>query len=148
MQMSDGRERSSNTGEWVKFLLLLMILGGTLIGMTLLRPVIFGRVVPAVMGNGGPGVVTTEPPPTPQPEETATAGVLTATAVPLPTVTAEPPTATALPFVSYTVQPGDNLTKIAEQFGVTVDVISQANNITNENQIVAGTVLIIPRANP
>jgi LysM repeat protein len=148
MQMSDSRERASNTGEWVKFLLLLMILGGTLVVMTLVQPVIFGRVVPAVMGNDTPGVVPAASSPTAPAAQTATDSAPTATAAPLPTATAEPPTATVQPFVSYTVQPGDNLTRIAQQFGVTVEAISQANNITNENQIAAGTVLIIPPAAP
>jgi LysM repeat protein len=45
---------------------------------------------------------------------------------------------------NYTVQRGDNLTRIANQFGVTVQAIIQANNLTNPSRIVPGQVLIIP----
>ena len=45
---------------------------------------------------------------------------------------------------TYTVKPGDNLTKIAIKFGTTVAAIASANNITNINNIRVGQVLVIP----
>lgn len=50
-----------------------------------------------------------------------------------PTITPEPPTATPEPPAGgrrYTVQAGDSLRSIAEQFGVSVEAILQANNLT------------------
>ena len=47
---------------------------------------------------------------------------------------------------SYVVQPGDNLTRISRQFGVTIDSIVRANNIPNPNLIYVGQVLEIPDA--
>ncbi|MBN2302872.1 MAG: LysM peptidoglycan-binding domain-containing protein [Anaerolineae bacterium] len=44
----------------------------------------------------------------------------------------------------HTVKAGENLTRIAEQYGTTVAAIVQANNITNPNLIHAGLVLTIP----
>jgi LysM repeat protein len=44
----------------------------------------------------------------------------------------------------YVVQAGDSLGAIAEQFGVTVDAIVQANSIADPNLIVPGETLIIP----
>ena len=44
----------------------------------------------------------------------------------------------------YTVQPGDNLTKIAGQFGTSVKAIVEANDIADPNLIVVGQVLEIP----
>jgi LysM repeat protein len=44
----------------------------------------------------------------------------------------------------YTVQAGDSLSAIAAQFGVTVDALIQANNITDPNTILVGQVLTIP----
>ena len=44
---------------------------------------------------------------------------------------------------SYTVQAGDNLSRIARKFGVTVEGIQKANNLTG-TVIFVGQVLIIP----
>jgi len=46
--------------------------------------------------------------------------------------------------ITYTVQPGDTLGKIAAQFGVTVADLANANNIKNWDIIEVGTVLVIP----
>ncbi len=60
------------------------------------------------------------------------------------------PTTTPLPTdirkgtkISYTVQLGDSLLAIANQFNSTVDSIKKENKIDNENQIYPGQVLII-----
>jgi LysM repeat protein len=54
------------------------------------------------------------------------------------------PPATTTP-LTYTVQPGDTLSKIAKKFGVTVGAIVTANNIANPNLIKPGQVLTIPK---
>ena len=54
------------------------------------------------------------------------------------------PAQLALADTTYTVQPGDTLSSIARTFGVTVDTIVQANNISNPNFIASGQVLTIP----
>ena len=48
----------------------------------------------------------------------------------------------------YTVQEGDTLTGIAQQFGVSVDALKAANNISNENLLRVGDQLTIPQTNP
>jgi LysM repeat protein len=124
---SKGRKRAVG----ISFLALLLILLST--------------------GLGGctPAAVTptvTPPPPPP------TAAIPTATSVP-PTATAKPaPTATLAPtavptpaMVEYTVEAGDNLHTIAEQFGVTGEEIMKANNIENADLIVIGQKLKIPK---
>ena len=45
--------------------------------------------------------------------------------------------------VTYTIQPGDNLSIIAEKFGTTVDMLVELNGIENSNLIYAGDVLIV-----
>jgi LysM repeat protein len=45
---------------------------------------------------------------------------------------------------SYTVVAGDTLFVIAQRFGVSVDVITQLNNITDPNLLRVGQVLLIP----
>ncbi len=72
------------------------------------------------------------------------------TATPAPVVTATPvPTRTPAPTpgmmaMTYTVQPGDNLSAIAAHFGVNVYYLAQANGIWNINFIYVGQVLVIP----
>ena len=77
------------------------------------------------------------------------------TATPAPTATAAPtatsaPTATATQVVAakrrYTVEPGDTLRSIAEQFNVTVQAILDANDLTpaQADTLKPGQVLIIP----
>ena len=74
-------------------------------------------------------------------EATAT---VTASFTPTPTPTLTP---TATP-ITYQVQPGDVLVNIAAQFGTTVELLVQANNIPNEHQIDVGQILLIPTAIP
>ncbi len=49
---------------------------------------------------------------------------------------------------SYTVQPGDTLTKIAARHGVTVDTLIRANQLSNPNALQVGHVLTIPDGAP
>jgi LysM repeat protein len=48
--------------------------------------------------------------------------------------------------ITYTVQPGDTLTKIAARFGVTVSALVALNHIENPNLIEVGQVLEIPES--
>ena len=45
---------------------------------------------------------------------------------------------------AYVIKPGDNLTKIADQFGTTVPELVRLNNIRNPNVIIAGETLTLP----
>lgn len=72
-------------------------------------------------------------------------GVLVALALLLIPVTAMVSAAPAQQnTVTYVVQPGDNLFRIALRFNTTVQAIASANNIANPNLIFAGTTLVIP----
>jgi lysozyme len=48
------------------------------------------------------------------------------------------------PTVTYTVQRGDTLSRIARTYGVSVTALAQVNNIYNVNLIYVGQVLRIP----
>ncbi|MEM7336504.1 MAG: LysM domain-containing protein [Chloroflexota bacterium] len=65
----------------------------------------------------------------------------TATVVIMPEMaeTAEPQN-----FTYYEVQPGDTLTDIAQEFGVTIGTIQQANGLESDDSIDANDVLAIP----
>lgn len=56
--------------------------------------------------------------------------------------------ATPTPAGLYTVKSGDTLGALAERFGVSVDDIVAANNLTDPNSLQAGQVLLIPSPVP
>jgi len=159
-------------GEWVKFGLLAVVLLATVVIIALLRPYIFNTIIPAVLGEGQPAaplVTDDAEAETIKPE----AEEVEATAVPTEsdaagaeeteaageTVEEEAPAEetesvaepenpadfpTAVPSRSHTVQAGENLTTIAQQYGVTVAAIAAANEITDPDRVTVGTILIIP----
>jgi LysM repeat protein len=61
----------------------------------------------------------------------------------VPTIAATPPPATPAA-VTYVVQAGDTLAAIAQRFGTTVDVLQARNGIEEADEIIIGTVLVIP----
>jgi murein DD-endopeptidase MepM/ murein hydrolase activator NlpD len=48
----------------------------------------------------------------------------------------------------YTVQPGDTLGLIAEAFGISIDVLQQANGLTDQNVLGVGQTLEVPAPSP
>jgi LysM repeat protein len=60
-----------------------------------------------------------------------------------PVTTLPPPTTTTVP-TEYIVQKGDTLSRIAQQFGVTVAQLVAANNIQDPDHIEEGQRLAIP----
>ena len=94
---------------------------------------------------------TAEPTDTPEPTAEPTAAPTAApTNTPEPTAaptnTPEPPTAAPAGPRTYVVQPGDTLRSIAEQFGVSVQAIIDANRLTPEqaDSLRVGQELVIP----
>jgi LysM repeat protein len=111
-----------------------------------------------------PATPTYTPTPTPTPSRTPTptntppatdTPVATATFTAMPTTTRLPASSTPLSSVSatpsavptaqmYTVKAGETLSEIAAQFGLTVQELAEANDITNTALVQAGQVLVIP----
>jgi LysM repeat protein len=60
----------------------------------------------------------------------------------------QPATTTTLGPVSYQVRRGDNLTTIARRFGVPIEMIVAANQLTNQDSLAEGQILRIPPAPP
>lgn len=85
---------------------------------------------------------------TPLPTATATPGMPAspaATPMPRPSRSPAPSRAPATPKPeTYVVQLGDTLSIIANQFGVSVSALQQANGISDPDEIVPGQVLVIP----
>ncbi len=86
-------------------------------------------------------------------DEPSSAGIQVTSEVPVvapiatsTTATTAAPAPTLQQGGTYIVEPGDTLSVIAEQFQVTVEALSQANNITNVDSIRPGQELIIPPA--
>ena len=61
-----------------------------------------------------------------------------------PVAVTEPSPGTGSGSQSYIVQEGDTLAGIAIQFGVTLDALSQINNISDQDHIEVGQELLIP----
>ena len=91
-------------------------------------------LVLAACGGGGNDAPTPTPSPRPLPTQQP---LLNAT--PVATATEE-----VQATQEYVVQPGDSLGAIATQFGVTVEAIVAANDITNPDLIQPGDTLTIP----
>jgi LysM repeat protein len=112
-----------------------------------------GPANPGVLATSEPSVsaVVTPPPATPTVAPT-TAPTPEPTPVPTPEPSAAPteaPTAppTAAPpaeYRTYTVKSGDTLSKIAKQFGTTIDAIAELNGIVDKDRLSLGQVLKIP----
>lgn len=64
---------------------------------------------------------------------------ITTTTSVVPTPTPEP-----APSVVHTVQQGEHLSQIAQQYGVRWQSIAEANGLTDPNHVTAGTQLVIP----
>ena len=60
------------------------------------------------------------------------------------TVEPPPPPVTEDGILLYTVQAGDTLFSIAQRFGVSLDAVIEANNISNPDVIYEGDTLTIP----
>lgn len=66
---------------------------------------------------------------------------------PIPTPSPSP-TPEPIPTITYTVQPGDTLYKIAQKFGTSVDTLSKLNSIKDPDLIYPGQTLLIPVPTP
>ncbi len=92
------------------------------------------RPSPSVVPTGTPGI---SPTPGGTPGASPTPG---ATPTPAPSPTPEPS-----PFEEYTVQQGDSLSSIAQQFGTTADELARINSIADPNSLSVGQKLQVPR---
>jgi len=97
-------------------------------------------------GDSPPQVPAFLRPDTPTPQPTDTPSPPTQTPTPSPT---SEPSGTPTPSgpVTYIVELDDTLFSIAQQFGVSIDALIFANNITDPNNIGVGTQIIIPDPN-
>jgi len=153
-----------NPIEWLNFAILVAVFIIAILVVALSRPYIFGRVVPTVLGEDQPTAPLVED--VDQvikevPEEGATGGLEEPEAAgeeaggeeaageeAAPVSEATPAAEefpTSVPTVTHVVQRGETLYAIARQYGTTVDVIVQANNIANPNRVNVGTSLLIPQ---
>lgn len=147
--------RAAGSGGWGRWIALgviavLLLAGGGAFALgvfgggagTGLVPTAAPSVAASVPASVEPSAVPSEsfePTAVPSGEPTPTEpAVPTATPAPTPTVSAPPGS-----FV-YVVRVGDTLTTLSVQFGVSVDALVAANNLTDRNLIITGQRLIIP----
>ena len=147
---------NQSQGEYIKFVILVIIMVGTVAVIALLRPLIFGQIVPAVLGEDIIlPTATIAPTDTPAPQTQEAEAPTTDENSNPSTETIEDgespvegeTAATEMPPAQYVVLRGDTLANIAYSYGVTVEEIVQANNLTNAALIQPGMVLLIPQTN-
>ena len=112
-------------------------------GRALALAAVLGAAVLLLASCGDDGSEAEEPTPTPTAVRTSPPPA-TPTAVPTPTPI--PPDAPR--DISYRVEPGDTLGSIAEQFGVTVESIMEANGLTDETSLAIEQILVIKGVDP
>lgn len=127
--------------EYIKFGVLVVILLGIVLFVAISQPIVFGRVVPAVLGVDLPRAELAAP-------EVSSPKLPPVEEEPIITKT-EPEIGLGGSEVSesqsqHTVMAGESLEDIADSYGVSVQAIGAANHIVNPLQISAGTVLTIP----
>lgn len=168
--MEETREQHDGIqGEWLRFGVLVGVLLGTILVVWAVRPFVINRIVPAFLGDwGGEHQVSLpilEAGEAPVQEESGAGGVAVEeeTAVDTDPASAEvsepadideaylaptepaPAAEEAAGETIHVVQRGDTLFAIAQQYHVTIEQITSANNITNPNQIAIGDTLKIPQ---
>ncbi len=156
--------------QWLKFGILAGILLIVVLVIALLRPLIFGGIVPAVMGGDGTVEETTavdetiveESPETDAPlvpvDDTTETDSTVETEAPVDESVTETPVEevvvdesvddggeTAVSTITYTVKPGDTIYSIAREHNVSPAAIVAANDLTDPNNILIGTELLIPQ---
>ncbi len=110
---------------------------------------LFVWILPAWMLTGCGQIIT--PTPTPRPTATPTIAVaavstdLPPTATPAPYTPAATPTPTlTLTPIFHQIQPGDSLLAIAQQYGLSVAALQDANGIVDPRSLQMGQELLIP----
>ncbi len=164
-------ETIESTHQWRKFGILTGIFAVVIFVIVLIRPLIFNRIVPAVMGEGQTAVVEEGEmvEETPAVEETFIPDeieviVETTTNETLVTINGDSfingedsvieesvvddqneGEETAVSPIIYTVKAGDTIYSIARTYAITPADIVTANNVADANNILIGTELLIPQ---
>lgn len=145
-------ETMHQRGEMTKFLILLLVLVGAVFVIALLRPLIFERVVPAVLGwdqepGAAPGPGPLHEVPAASTDDDGAPLVMTATPPAMEGAASDEPGNPGAPLPTprfYEVQAGDTLAQIAVSFGISTETLAKANGIGDPHRIRAGDRLVIP----
>ena len=105
-------------------------------------------LVASACGRSAPEGAFAEPDPAQEPSSAGIQATSDSSVVPPAATTTTTATTQPAPAMesagTYVVEAGDTLSVIAEQFGVSTAALSEANNITDINNIQPGQELIIP----
>lgn len=157
------KHKKRRWGEYLSFVVLAIILIGSIFVVAAVSPIIFDRIVPAVLGwetfpaaetapEGAPDAPPAVVPETNGENEGGAPGAggrpeteTNADPNAAPVITATQTITPAVPgVITHTVNQGETLFQISRQYSVTVEAIVAANNIINPDLIAPGDVLTIP----
>ncbi len=145
-------ENVEDTRQWLKFGILAGILLITVLVVALIRPLIFNRIVPAVMGGDGQTAVVAEPvieesvieEPAVDSEENVVGSEEPAVGSEETAVgSEETAVGSEETAVTHIVESGETIYSIAREYEVTPQSIIEANNLSSPDSIMIGSELLI-----
>jgi LysM repeat protein len=135
------QNNQDNKSEYLKFVGVLALFLAVILCLALLLPPLFSNAIPAALGlnENSADASDTIPPLNNSGEEH-----------PTETEPADSGPDSQLPegpeaLVVHTVQEGETMTQIATDYNVSLEALAAANNIINPQQVVTGSVLVIPQ---
>ncbi len=135
------RNNQDNKSEYLKFVGVLILFLAVIFCVALIAPPLFSNAIPAALGLEANSADNSEV--LPQPNNSGDE-VQTETEPADSGVESQPPPSPES-LIVHTVQEGETLTQIATDYDVSLEALAAANNIINPQQVVAGTVLVIPQ---
>ena len=142
--MSDEQKQQNNQdnkSEYLKFVGVLALFLAVILCLALLLPPLFSNAIPAALGLDENSADDSES----TPLQNSSGEELQTEKEPPDSGSGGQPQVGPESLVVHTVQEGETLAQIATDYDVSLEALAAANNIINPQQVVTGSVLVIPQ---